>query len=244
MASASITRKQVTELREELTRFSMAYKFALDEITTRVNILQEEFRLTHENSPIEHVSARVKSPESLFKKVYRQGVPLNLQQIRERIRDIAGIRLVCSFVSDIYRVMEMFARQSDIEIVEVKDYIKNPKPNGYQSLHIIMKVPVFMSAHTEKVYVEMQIRTIAMDFWASLEHKIYYKYNKQIPEALTNELHEAAIAAAHLDKKMERLNNEVNVLKAHDREDDLLVGREDLGQVMVELMENIGMYTK
>ena len=242
--ASTITRKQVTELREELTRFSMAYKFALDEITTRVNILQEEFRLTHESSPIEHVNARVKSPESLFKKVYRQGVALNLNDIRENIRDIAGIRIVCSFVSDSYRVMEMFERQQDIEIVEVKDYIKNPKPNGYQSLHIIMKVPVFMSTHMEKVYVEMQIRTIAMYFWASLEHKIYYKYNKQVPVALTNELHEAAIAAAHLEHKMERLNNEVNVLKAHDKEDDLLVGREDLGQVMVELMENIGMYTK
>ena len=155
------------------------------------------------------MSARVKSPESLFKKVYRQGVPLNLQKIRESIRDIAGIRLVCSFVSDIYRVMEMFARQSDIEIVEVKDYIKNPKPNGYQSLHIIMKVPVFMSAHTEKVYVEMQIRTIAMDFWASLEHKVRYKKNVPPEEAeqLAQELSECAEVSAALDRRMQDIRN-------------------------------------
>ncbi|WP_188613425.1 GTP pyrophosphokinase [Lysinibacillus alkalisoli] len=222
----------------------MAYKFALDEITTKINILQEEFRLTHESSPIEHVNTRVKSPESLFKKVAKQKVGLSLQEIKENIRDIAGIRIICSFVSDIYRVFDMIKRQTDIEIVEVKDYIKQPKPNGYQSLHVIMKVPVFMSDRMEKVYVEMQIRTIAMDFWASLEHKIYYKYNKQVPSYLTDELHEAAIAASQLDQKMERLNNEVNVLKAHNQEDDRLLAKDDLAQIMLEIMENIGVHTK
>lgn len=239
-----ISRNEITQLRAELTRFSMAYKFALDEITTKVNILQEEFRLTHESSPIEHVNTRVKSPESLFKKVAKQKVGLSLQEIKENIRDIAGIRIICSFVSDIYRVFDMIKRQTDIEIVEVKDYIKQPKPNGYQSLHVIMKVPVFMSDRMEKVYVEMQIRTIAMDFWASLEHKIYYKYNKQVPSYLTDELHEAAIAASQLDQKMERLNNEVNVLKAHNQEDDRLLAKDDLAQIMLEIMENIGVHTK
>ncbi|GGG11146.1 hypothetical protein GCM10007425_01850 [Lysinibacillus alkalisoli] len=239
-----ISRNEITQLRAELTRFSMAYKFALDEITTKINILQEEFRLTHESSPIEHVNTRVKSPESLFKKVAKQKVGLSLQEIKENIRDIAGIRIICSFVSDIYRVFDMIKRQTDIEIVEVKDYIKQPKPNGYQSLHVIMKVPVFMSDRMEKVYVEMQIRTIAMDFWASLEHKIYYKYNKQVPSYLTDELHEAAIAASQLDQKMERLNNEVNVLKAHNQEDDRLLAKDDLAQIMLEIMENIGVHTK
>lgn len=215
-------REHMQTLRINMTRFMMAYKFALDEINTKVHILQEEFRLMHEYNPIEHVNVRLKSPESILKKIQKRKLPYTLEAIKENITDIAGIRIICSFVSDIYRLKEMFERQSDLRIIEVKDYIAYPKDNGYQSLHIIMKVPVYLSDRCEEVYVEMQIRTIAMDFWASLEHKIYYKYNKKIPQRLIDELKEAAISAAELDHKMEKLNQEINILKQFDEDEPSL----------------------
>lgn len=211
--------KELMEIRKEITRFAMAYKFALEEISTKVNILKEEFRLVHEYNPIEHVITRVKSVDSIISKVEKKGLPLSLDIIKEHIRDIAGIRIICSFVSDIYRISEMIQKQSDIQVVEVKDYINNPKQNGYQSLHIVMKIPVYMSDRKEDVFVEMQIRTIAMEFWASLEHKIYYKYNKRVPKRLMDELLEAALTASELDRKMERINKEINILKECDEDE-------------------------
>jgi len=238
-----IEQQNMKELRVELTRFMMAYKFALDEIGTKVRILREEFRLIHEYNPIEHVNTRIKSPESILKKMRKKNIPTTLEGIRENMRDIAGIRITCSFVSDIYIISEMIQAQSDIEVIDVKDYIQNPKPNGYQSLHVILKIPVFMSDREEHVYVEMQIRTIAMDFWASLEHKIYYKYNKQVPERLTNELREAAFTAAELDRKMERLNKEINILKEIEQDDQDILSLDDTvsTKAMIQMMKKIAL---
>jgi len=216
-----MTVEQMKQMKMELTRFMMAYRFALDEMNTKINILKDEFTYIHEYNPIEHSCSRVKSPESLFNKVMRKDIPFTLESIRENILDIAGIRITCSFRSDIYRIKDMLLNQKDIETVEVKDYIENPKPNGYQSLHLIVKVPVFMSDREEKVPVEIQIRTIAMDFWASLEHKIYYKYDKAVPNNLVNELKEAADVATALDYKMERLHNEVSIFKEKQSEEEL-----------------------
>lgn len=207
---------QLKVIKKELTRFMMKYKFALDEINTKINILKEEFQYIHDYNPIENTSSRVKSPESLYEKTLRKNSPFSLAAIQEEIRDIAGIRITCSFRSDIYRIRDMLCSQRDIELVEQKDYIQNPKPNGYQSLHLIVRIPVFMSEGVEYVFVEIQIRTIAMDFWASLEHKIFYKYNHAIPERLANELKEAAISATELDFKMERLHKEVSELKENN----------------------------
>lgn len=209
-------------LQTELTRFFLVYKFALQEIETKITILQEEFKLIHEYNPIEHLSTRVKSPKSILLKVKKKNLEPSIEAIREDIRDIAGVRITCSFVEDIYKVSAMLQAQNDIEVVDVKDYIAYPKGNGYQSLHLIIKIPIFMSDHMEKVYVEIQIRTIAMDFWASLEHKIYYKYNKEVPEHIRFELKEAAIQVAELDRKMERLNKEINILKANETESSIL----------------------
>lgn len=206
----------------ELTRFFLAYKFALQEVETKINILQEEFKLIHEYNPIEHVSTRIKSPKSILTKMMKKELPPSIEAVRENIRDIAGARITCSFVEDIYKVSAMLQAQHDMEVVEMKDYIANPKENGYQSLHLIIKIPIFMSDHMEKVYTEIQIRTIAMDFWASLEHKIYYKYNKEVPEHIRHELKEAALQAAELDRKMERLNKEINILKENEAEPSLL----------------------
>ncbi|MGE8035176.1 hypothetical protein B1B04_18280 [Lysinibacillus sp. KCTC 33748] len=209
-------------LQTELTRFFLVYKFALQEIETKLNILQEEFQLIHEYNPIEHLSTRVKSPKSILLKMKKNNLEPSIETIRDNIRDIAGIRITCSFVEDIYKVSAMIQAQNDIEVVEVKDYIASPKGNGYQSLHLIIKIPIFMSDRMEKVYAEIQIRTIAMDFWASLEHKIYYKYNKEVPEHIRFELKEAAIQVAELDRKMERLNREINILKENEAEPSLL----------------------
>lgn len=206
--------RQLERLKQEIVRFMMMYKFAIEELRTKIEILQQEFHYIHDYNPIEHITSRVKSPESILQKAHRKGIPLSLPSIRENIRDIAGLRIVCAFVSDIYKVSEMLHNQSELVVAECKDYIKHPKPNGYRSLHLIVQVPVFMSDHTEKVWAEIQIRTIAMDFWASLEHKLNYKYNYQIPEPLLNELRAAAESIALLDEKMERINQEANHFKA------------------------------
>lgn len=203
--------------RLEGSRFMMPYKFALDEINTKINILKEEFTYLHEYNPIEHVSSRVKSIESIIKKVARKKIDLSSQSIKEEILDIAGVRITCSFISDIYELKKMLQYQKDIEVIECKDYIKQPKPNGYRSLHLLVKIPIYLSDRMEVIPVEIQIRTIAMDFWASLEHKIFYKYNKDIPKVLLDELKDAANKSYELDVKMENLNREINKFKQEDK---------------------------
>ncbi|MBD8067637.1 GTP pyrophosphokinase family protein [Bacillus sp. PS06] len=209
----------------------MAYKFALDEVNTKIDILKQEFEFIHDYSPIEHVSSRLKTPESILKKVQKKGYGLSLPSIKENVRDIAGIRINCSFISDIYEIKNMLEKQKDIKVIECKDYIKNPKPNGYRSLHLIIEIPIFMSDREEQIYVEIQIRTIAMDFWASLEHKIYYKYNKEIPKSMKDELKEAAESAALLDIKMEKIHKEMNTLKAE------LGNEESFGELLIDNMK-------
>jgi putative GTP pyrophosphokinase len=211
-SSGSIEPLRGMASKDDFARLLMSYKFGLDEVMTKVNILKEEFTYIHDYSPIEHVRSRVKSPESILKKAHRKNTPLTVEHIRASISDIAGIRITCSFVEDTYVIRDMLVGQDDITVVEVKDYIANPKANGYQSLHLIVEVPVFMSDRVEAVRVEIQIRTVAMDFWASVEHKIYYKYDGVVPESLLSELKEAADAVTRLDMKMERLYGEVSKL--------------------------------
>lgn len=208
--------KLLKKFKNELTRFMMLYQFGIDELNTKIDILKQEFQYIHDYSPIEHVKSRIKSPESILKKVQRKNLDLSLPSIKENIKDIAGIRITCSFISDIFEISRMLENQSDIEVVEKKDYINYPKPNGYQSLHLIVKIPVFMSNGIENVYVEVQIRTIGMDFWASLEHKIYYKFDNEVPAYLSKELKNAADTVAMLDKKMEVLHEEIRKLDSDD----------------------------
>ncbi|GIP50313.1 GTP pyrophosphokinase YwaC [compost metagenome] len=211
--------EQMKALQKTLTRFMMMYKFALHEVETKIEILQEEFQLLHDYNPIEHTKSRIKSPESIMKKLYRKGGATSLEDIKRNIQDIAGIRITCSFISDIYRISDMLRAQKDLNILSVKDYIKDPKPNGYKSLHLLVEVPVFMSDGEELVCVEIQIRTIAMDFWASLEHKIFYKYNESVPDRLLEDLKNAADTAYELDLKMEQLQQEMEEIKhAHQAE--------------------------
>lgn len=204
---------QLKTIEKELKRFLMIYRFGLDEMKTKINILNDEFQYVHDYNPIDHIKSRIKSPESIMEKINRNNLDVSLNSIKENIRDIAGIRIICSFVSDIYMIAEMLEKQESLKIVEYKDYIKNPKSNGYQSLHLIIQVPISLTDRVEEVYVEVQIRTVGMEFWASLEHKIYYKYDKDVPEKLKDELKSAAIVVANLDKKMEILSRELLEVK-------------------------------
>ncbi len=194
---------------DELRGQLMIYQFGLEEMLTKINILTQE--LSHGDDadcPIEHVTHRLKRPESIIEKAERLGIGLGLDDVRDQIWDIAGIRVVCSFVSDAYTVLEMLQRQPDVSVFLVKDYIAAPKPSGYKSLHLIVDIPVFLSDRTEDVRVEIQIRTVAMDFWASLEHKIHYKYHREVPTRLREELVEIAAATDRLDQQMEDLHRE------------------------------------
>lgn len=201
---------------EDFRRFMLEHRFGMDEVVTKLNILRDEFLHLHDYNPIESVSARLKSPESLLEKIQRKGLDLDahpsFDEVRERVVDIAGVRVVCSFTSDVYRVFDLLTQQPDVRIVEVRDYIIEPKPNGYRSLHALVEVPVFMSEGTRSVGVEVQLRTIAMDFWASLEHKIYYKYRRDVPAELLAGLRDAAETAYALDSDMQRLHEEVRGL--------------------------------
>ena len=164
----------------------------------------------HDYNPIEHVSSRVKAPDSIVDKVARKGIAPEFAAVREHITDIAGVRITCSFVTDAYRLFDLLTQQDDVTVRTVKDYISDPKPNGYKSLHAIVEVPVFLSTGRVGVPGEVQFRTIAMYFWASLEHKIYYKYDRQVPEGLIESLKDAADTAAELDARMERLHRELH----------------------------------
>lgn len=208
---------QLRAARDDVQRFLLPYQFGLQEIETKVQILREEFLQLHDYNPIEHISSRVKTPDSLVAKVARKGIEGDFASIREHITDIAGVRVTCSFVADTYRLFDLLTRQDDIRIHDVKDYIAEPKPNGYKSLHAIVVVPVFLSTGRVDVPVEVQFRTIAMDFWASLEHKIYYKFERQVPASLLAELKDAASTASELDERMQRLHRQVHDVAAPPR---------------------------
>ncbi|WP_016880631.1 MULTISPECIES: GTP pyrophosphokinase family protein [unclassified Rhodococcus (in: high G+C Gram-positive bacteria)] len=204
----------------EFTQFVLPYQCAIATLTTKVHILRKGFTHLDRHCPIEHVSSRVKSPDSIMAKAQRLSCPLTVARIRQNIRDIAGVRVTCGLISDTYRVADLIGGQPDVTVLEVEDYIAKPKSNGYKSLHMAVEIPVFLSDRVVQVPVELQIRTIAMDFWASLEHKIYYKYQRSVPRRLLQELTEAADVAHRLDRKMERLHNEVTGLESAVDSDD------------------------
>ncbi|WP_020389740.1 GTP pyrophosphokinase [Kribbella catacumbae] len=192
-----------------LARFLMPYKFGLDEIMTKVNILSQELTLTHDYNPIEHVKSRLKSADSILEKTQRIGCGTTAADIRANITDLAGIRIVCSFTTDVYEVGEMLTSQADVELLRTRDYIAAPKSNGYRSLHLLVEVPVFLSDRVEAVCVELQLRTVAMDFWASLEHKAVYKYRGQVPASVSDELQQAAEITRSLDSRIESLRSDI-----------------------------------
>ncbi|MBP5607115.1 MAG: GTP pyrophosphokinase family protein [Lachnospiraceae bacterium] len=201
---------------EEVDRWkevTLVYNSALKEIGTKLEILNDEFQHVHKYNPIEHIKLRLKSSESIVKKLKKRGLDSTIENMVEYVNDIAGVRVICSFTSDIYRIAEMIADQDDLTVLAVKDYFKTPKASGYKSYHMLVQVPVFLSNRVVDVKVEIQIRTVAMDFWASLEHKIYYKYEgEEAPEHIQKALIQCASMVSDLDQEMLALNEEIQKL--------------------------------
>lgn len=187
------------------------YKSALKEVKTKVEILNDEFVHVHNYNPIEYIKSRIKTPESIVKKLKRAGYESTIDNMVVHVRDIAGIRIVCSFTSDIYRLAEMIGKQNDLTVVSVKDYIKNPKESGYKSYHMLVTVPIFVDDRVVDTKVEIQIRTIAMDFWASLEHQLRYKKNFDFTDQMAKELQDCADLSAQLDARMDSLRKMVEI---------------------------------
>ena len=194
------------------------YNSALKEVGTKLDILNDEFVHIHKYNPIEYIKMRIKTPESIVKKLKRDGYDVTVENMVNYINDIAGIRIVCSFTSDIYRLAEMIGKQNDLTVVSIKDYIKNPKASGYKSFHMHVTIPIFLSDRVVDTKVEIQIRTIAMDFWASLEHKIYYKFEGNAPDYISRDLRACAEIVSDLDAKMLQLNEAILEEKAKQEE--------------------------
>lgn len=211
-----------TATMDEWRRMQLIYNAALKEINTKLEILNSEFQMAHRYNPIEHITARIKSPDSIAKKLRHQGRAVTIENIVRYINDVAGIRIICSFTSDIYKISELIRKQSDVKVLKIKDYIENPKPNGYTSYHMIVSVPIFLSDMTIDTKVEIQIRTIAMDFWASLEHKMYYKFEGNAPENIRRELKECADLVGFLDRKMLAINEEIKKYSDEEEEGELI----------------------
>ena len=189
---------------QDFLQFQHLYSSAVREIQTRLEVLNEEFSVRYDHNPIHHVESRLKSTKSIIEKLRRKNLEISMQSAKECINDIAGIRVVCCYIDDVYRVEQMLLRQSDMELVKRQDYIKSPNYNGYRSLHLDLRVPIFLSDHSESVLVEVQIRTVAMDFWASLEHDIRYKADKStLPVGINEQMLACADEIADIDRKMQ-----------------------------------------
>lgn len=194
---------------ESWTEVILIYKSALKQVSTKLEILNDEFQHVHSYNPIEHIKSRIKSSESIVKKLRKYGYESTIENMVEYINDIAGIRVICSFTSDIYKIAAMIRNQNDIKILLIKDYIKNPKPSGYKSYHMLVEVPIYLSDRIVYAKVEIQIRTVAMDFWATLEHKINYKFEGNVPQNIKDELVESSHLISDLDAKMLSLNEQI-----------------------------------
>lgn len=194
---------------QEFKEFMMRYSSALREIRTKFEVLNDHLSVAYNRNPIEMIKSRVKMPNSILKKLQKRGLEISYSSIEKNIHDVAGIRIICSFVNDIYEVAQMLVSQDDVKLLEVKDYIKNPKPNGYRSYHMIVEIPVFFTNNKMNIKVEVQLRTIAMDFWASLEHKIHYKKDLPNSEEIVAQLKECAELITAADLKMQEINDKI-----------------------------------
>lgn len=209
---ALMRRLNKSEIKDWVHDYAMPYKelmayyrCALMEVETKFNVLNEELSLRYDRNPIETIKSRLKSPESIVDKAVRKGIPLTVDSIEKNLHDIAGLRVICSFPNDIYMLCDALLRQDDVVLIERKDYIQTPKPNGYRSLHLIVETPIFLHNQTRRMKVEVQFRTISMDWWASLEHKIRYKKNLADDEGIARELYDCAQMGAELDRRMEQI---------------------------------------
>ena len=199
-------------LRQDYAQMRGVYSAAIREINALLETLNNEFSYRNRHNSIHHIESRVKSMPSIIKKLRTIGAPISMSSAKKHLHDIAGVRVVCRYVDDIYRIADLLQRQRDVEFVHRRDYIENPKESGYRSLHLVIRIPVFLSSHTELVPVEVQIRTIAMDFWASLEHSLRYKAEGQVTEEVSRELLQTASDIAALDQRMQRIHDKVDAM--------------------------------
>ena len=197
--------EKIYEHSKPYIRLMSYYKCAMMEIETKFKVLNEEFSLESERNPISSIKTRLKSPLSIEEKLKRQKLKISLETLEENLFDVAGIRVICNLPEDVYTIAEAFLKQDDVKLIQIKDYIKNPKPNGYRSLHLIVEIPIFLANEKKMMKAEIQLRTIAMDFWASLEHQLRYKKDAEFTEEMAQELFECAKISADLDIRMEKV---------------------------------------
>ena len=205
------------ELRREYSKIVGVYEAAIREINARLQTLDAEFSIKHQHNPIHHIETRVKSLNSIVKKLHDTGIPISMDNAKKNLHDIAGVRVVCCYVDDIYRIADLLLQQDDISLILEKNYIKNPKPNGYRSLHIVVDVPVYMSQGKLFIPVEIQIRTVAMDFWATLEHGIRYKATDEVSQSIVDQLRACADVITETDYKMQEIFRALQMV--HDKAD-------------------------
>ena len=207
---------QANEIFDQTRPFAelmMRYKCAMLEVKTKLDVLNTQLSLENDRNPFESIACRLKSVPSIIEKLNRKGLELSAESIEKNLNDVAGIRVICSFPEDIYILSKELCTQDDIRLIACKDYIKNPKPNGYRSLHLILEVPIFLSERTVPVRIELQLRTIAMDFWASLEHQLRYKSDVEVPPNLSDDLKHCADVIAETDEDMQRIAKDLGVLR-------------------------------
>ena len=209
---SSADKSEVEALFFEFLELEHLYESAAELVKTQLSIYDHEFSMKFQRNPIHNIESRIKSPQSIVGKLQKKGFPLSARSAREHLMDIAGIRVVCYYVNDIYAIAELLTHREDFKLVKIKDYIRSPKPSGYRSLHMIAMVPVHLAACRQEVPVEIQIRTIAMDFWASLEHQLRYKTHSPVPAELREELHELAGTIAETDLRMQDIYQQINDL--------------------------------
>ena len=211
--------EELQGMMEQYFQVQCRYQSAIREVQTKLEILDNEFQTMHSRNPIHHMESRMKSLPSILEKLRRKGFPVSVEAAVRELTDIAGVRVICPYIDDIYTVAELLTRQDDVRVLRVRDYIKEPKPNGYRSLHLIVEIPVFLQEGKQHVPVEVQIRTIAMDFWAALEHELRYKGLTEVPEYISNGLSESAEDIARLDRRMQDMYHQVEHLISEGRLD-------------------------
>lgn len=207
--SNMVLKDDMIDIFDDFVSLQQVYSAGIKEIRTKLEILDEEFHVRYDHNPIHHMEYRLKSPKSILGKLNKKGLPLDIENIRNHLTDIAGVRVICNYIDDIYKIAKLLSMQDDITVLETKDYIKHPKENGYRSLHLVVEVPIFLAESKQPIAVEIQIRTIAMDFWASLEHHLKYKTDNDVPDSVRNELAECANTITKLDNKMQGIHDQL-----------------------------------
>ena len=215
----TLTPAEFQKMVDDFFSVQCRYQAAIREIQTKLENLDDEFQMKHRRNPIHHMQSRMKTIRSMMEKLQRKHLQQSIASAVGNLTDIAGIRVICSYLQDVYTVADLLTSQDDVHVVKVRDYIKNPKSNGYRSLHLVVEVPVYLSEGRLSVPVEVQIRTIAMDFWATLEHSLRYKAQDQVPQSISDELQQTATDIAALDQRMQAIHDKVELLSSLPREE-------------------------